>query len=94
MQTFSNCKLIANSTKTYLISIIAPVSDWSTQSWYNRSQIVIDQDVWSEVILIPKQQLRKCDIHLRVKATTAGPQQVYQHCYVSLNKLKRVACSI
>ncbi len=29
-----------------------------------------------------------------IKATTAGPQQVYVHCYVSLNKLKRVACSI
>ena len=28
------------------------------------------------------------------KATTAGPQQVYLYFYVSLNKLKQVACSI
>ena len=30
----------------------------------------------------------------KLKATTAGPQQVFLHCYVSLNKLKWVACSI
>ncbi len=28
------------------------------------------------------------------KATTVGPRQFYLHCYVSLNKLKQVACSI
>ena len=32
--------------------------------------------------------------YLFIKATTAGPRQFYLHCYVSLNKLKQVACSI
>ena len=35
-------------------------------------------------------------IYSFVKATMAGPQKFYLHCYVSqsLNKLKQVACSI
>ena len=28
-----------------------------------------------------------------LKATTTGPRQFYLHCYVSLHKLKQVACS-
>ena len=30
----------------------------------------------------------------KVKATTADPRQFYLHCYISLYKMKQVACSI
>ncbi len=33
-------------------------------------------------------------IDANLKATTAGPHQFDPHCYVSLNKSKRLACSI
>ena len=29
----------------------------------------------------------KITLKIEVKATTAGPQQVYQHCYISLGEL-------